>query len=267
MLLSALAMAVTMLDTCSWDKPGASPYRGRDIAAAIDTYRDIPPEQRADLKVKLAKLQYDDVAEIRRDSITSEKFADKYTYSDLTFMHGGGTPVKVCRTVSRAKWTDSMVERGLVFCSAVGASGRESCVIVPTVCNNVSRITRTGKPPVAVAPPPSSEAPPAFPPTYVDVPVGGGTTPPVDLPPTITVAEAPPPTFVNQIDPPPPWHLIPPPAVTVPIQPTGPGVVIPRPPVIVPPTTPIPEPESYALMLAGLAVIAFVSRRKQWKQD
>lgn len=90
--------------------------------------------------------QYDDIAEIRRDTIQGVQ-----SYSDLRDMHFGEG--RLCRLPSRALWAAQHVERGLVYCEV------EHCLIVPTVCRNVSRVTRT-------------MAPPALPP--VEIPGGTG---------------------------------------------------------------------------------------------
>jgi hypothetical protein len=94
--------------------------------------------------------QYDDIAEIRRDTITGTQ-----TYTDLRDMHFGEG--RLCRLPSRALWSAQHTERGLVYCE------QEHCLIVPTVCRNVSRVTRTGVPP---------PLPPALPP--VEIPGGTG---------------------------------------------------------------------------------------------
>lgn len=129
MIGAAAAIAV-----CSWASPGADPYMG-DILAAVDRYRDIPAETRGALKARMLAHQYDDIAEIRRDTITGTQ-----TYSDLRDMHFGEG--RLCRLPSRALWSAQHVERGLVYCE------QEHCLIVPTVCRNVSRVTRTTTPPV-----------------------------------------------------------------------------------------------------------------------
>lgn len=165
-LLAALAASALSLPACSWDRPGADVYRG-DVTAAVDSYTDIPPAARAALKKRMAAYQYDEIATIRRDSI-----AGKYRYDDLRDMHFGQG--KVCRSVTRDKWTASSVERGLVYCEG------EHCLIVPTVCRNVSRVTR--EPAAQVAQAPAVAAPAAAqsatPPDEMvfDAP-GAGTTP------------------------------------------------------------------------------------------
>jgi hypothetical protein len=101
-----------------------------NVVAAVDRYQDIPAEVRSKLKARMAKRQYDEIATIGRDGITG-----KHRYApEITDMHfGQGT---VCRTVTRSKWPEKTVERGLVYCE----SGH--CIIVPTVCRNVSRVRR-----------------------------------------------------------------------------------------------------------------------------
>jgi hypothetical protein len=133
--LFALALAASSavtgptLPSCSWDRPGVNPFMG-NVVAAVDRYQDIPAEVRARLKARMSKRQYDEIATISRDGVTG-----KHRYApDITDMHfGQGT---ICRTVTRSKWPEKTVERGLVYCE----SGH--CIIVPTVCRNVSRVQR-----------------------------------------------------------------------------------------------------------------------------
>jgi hypothetical protein len=128
LLVAALAVSAPVQDACSWDRPGVNPFMG-DVVAAVDRYQDIPPEVRATLKARIAKRQYDEFATIKRDTIVGA-----YRYENLRDMHfGKGT---ICRTVTRDKWSDTTQERGLVYCE------QDHCLIVPTVCRNVSRVTR-----------------------------------------------------------------------------------------------------------------------------
>lgn len=127
-LAPALAGAVTM-QRCSWDHPGADPFMG-GVPAAVDRYTDIPAEVRERLKERMLRRDFDEMASIRRDSITG-----RYRYSpEIRDMHFGTG--RVCRSVTRSKWAPDAVERGLVYCEG------EHCIIVPTVCRNVSRVTR-----------------------------------------------------------------------------------------------------------------------------
>lgn len=120
-------------DTCSWNHPGVNPFMG-DVVAAVDRYQDIPADVRARLKARMAKREYDDLVSIRRDSIGGRGGFDYG--STISEMHFGTS--QLCHAVTRAAWTPKMEERGLVYCE----SGH--CILVPTVCRNVSRITRTG---------------------------------------------------------------------------------------------------------------------------
>ena len=117
------------LDACTWDKPGQNPFMG-DVVAAIDRYADIAPDVRERLRARMVRRAYDDIVTIRRDSIAGRGRYD----STIRDMHFGTR--QLCRSVSRAGWRAEMQERGLVYCD----SGE--CILVPTVCRNVSRIAR-----------------------------------------------------------------------------------------------------------------------------
>lgn len=128
-LATALVASTAPLPTCSWDRPGANPYVG-DVVAAVDHYTDIPVSVRARLKQRMAARDYDEVAAIGRDSIVGE---DRYG-AEIRDMHFGRGDL--CRSVTRTKWRKDAIERGLVYCES------DHCIIVPTVCRNVSRIKR-----------------------------------------------------------------------------------------------------------------------------
>lgn len=140
-LLATLALAAsvgTTLPQCNWDRPGANPFMG-DVVAAVDRYTDIPAATRSKLQARMKARQYDEIALIQRDGIQGQS---RYE-SEIRDMHFGAGAV--CRTVTRSQWTAKMQERGLVYCE----DGQ--CILVPTVCRNVSRIRRAA-PPAAVAP-------------------------------------------------------------------------------------------------------------------
>lgn len=128
---AAPAAIASTLDTCSWDRPGHDPFMG-DVVSAVDRYQDIPADVRERLKVRMARRDYDDVVSIRRDSIAGKSKA-RYS-SAIRDMHFGSH--RLCHTVSRAAWSAQTQERGLVYCDS------RQCILVPTVCRNVSRITR-----------------------------------------------------------------------------------------------------------------------------
>ena len=128
-VLAAVSKEPARLPQCSWNEPGHNPFMG-DVVAAVDRYTDIPVDVRTRLKVRMARRQYDDMASIRRDSIEGTARYD----AKLRDMHFGVG--RVCSTVSRQAWLPSHQERGLVYCEG------SECIIVPTVCRNVSRIKR-----------------------------------------------------------------------------------------------------------------------------
>ena len=115
--------------TCSWTRPGQNPFMG-DVVAAVDRYSDIPAPVRKRLQSRMAARSYDEVVSIRRDAIVGQA---RYGSAITGMQFGAG---QVCGTVSRAQWAPGAQERGLVYCE----SGH--CILVPTVCRNVSRITR-----------------------------------------------------------------------------------------------------------------------------
>ena len=128
---AAPSHAGATVDACSWDRPGHDPFMG-DVVAAVDRYEDIAPQVRERLKARMVRRDYDDVVSIRRDTITGRSKA-RYG-STIHDMHFGNA--KLCHSVTRAAWSAQMQERGLVYCE----SGQ--CILVPTVCRNVSRIAR-----------------------------------------------------------------------------------------------------------------------------
>ncbi|MBL8353193.1 MAG: MHFG family PEP-CTERM protein [Burkholderiaceae bacterium] len=286
-LLAAGAAVPAPLPACSWDRPGHEPFMG-DVVAAVDRYADIPAPTRARLKSRMASRSYDEIVSIRRDAIVGK---GRYQ-SDIREMHFGNG--QVCATVSRAQWNADHAERGLVYCE----DGH--CILVPTVCRNVSRITRDSPPAEAAAAAPAAEG------------AGGGGGPGGrgGGAPPVAVALAPlggeaaaPQSFVSALEPPagtsahtgttPGWTgggeaaAVGPvavgwalggyqsplglgrPATQAPTDPgTGgglPGGGLPiGPPGVLPllPSLPVPEPGTWLLMLGGLAALVWRARRR-----
>jgi hypothetical protein len=125
------AAAADRVAKCNWDHPGVNPFMG-DVVAAVDRYRDIPPLVRARLKERMADRNFDEFVTIGRDSIKGQNYYEP-KIRDMHF--GAGT---VCGSVSRAGWSARTKQAGLVYCEG------DHCILVPTVCRNVSRIHRLG---------------------------------------------------------------------------------------------------------------------------
>lgn len=143
LLTVAFATVTQFQPTCSWDNPGANPYRG-STSAAIERYQDIPEQVRRTLIRRMKERQSDDQVSITRDAIVG-----KHLYEPaIRDMHFGSA--SVCTSVTRSKWAEHRQEPAAVYC--VG----EYCILVPRICGNVSRITRL---------PASRTAPPAAAPT------------------------------------------------------------------------------------------------------
>jgi len=176
--------------------------------------------------------------------------------------------------VTRSAWTAGMKERGLVYCEG------GQCILVPTVCRNVSRISRKAVdaehaeapdadepvPPGAVAAEPfpdslptplAQDESPSFakplvwdaPPAYAG---GPGTTGPFDG----WGGETPPGGF--------PGVGGGPVVVTTSVPPGGIDGT-PPPGGSTAPPPPVPEPQTWALMLGGLAALAFARRARRVK--
>lgn len=128
-ILLAVTLAASMHPTCSWDHPGQNPYTG-NTAAAIDRYADIPESVRGTLKRRIAEGLSDDQVNITRDGISGKGKYDP----QIRDMHFG--KASVCGAVTRSKWAEDRVEPGAVYCVD------KHCILVPKICGNVSRISR-----------------------------------------------------------------------------------------------------------------------------
>jgi hypothetical protein len=122
------AASVIVSPVCQWDQPGANRFTG-DVSVAVHDYIDIPKNIRDKLEKRLNSKKYDDIVDITKDSIIG-----KEEYTDLRDMHFGKN--RVCQRVTRDKWTRVSKERGMVYCE------ENYCIVVPTVCGNLSRVAR-----------------------------------------------------------------------------------------------------------------------------
>ena len=134
---SGAARGPKVIDVCSWDHPGLRPFMG-NVVNAIDRYQDIPAPIRARLKERMQERSFDEFVLIERDGIVGKRQYEP----GITEMHFGNG--EICRTVTRTKWTPAMHERGLVYCE------QDHCILVPTVCRNVSRIRRIAEADLAI---------------------------------------------------------------------------------------------------------------------
>lgn len=229
---------------CAWNHPGEDPYTG-GVPEAVDRYTDMPATVRERIKARMQLHDYDDVVEISRDDIRG---AGDYA-PEIRAMHFGEG--QVCGTVTRDAWPTTQRERALVYCEA------DHCVMVPTVCRNVSRIVR-------LTPPPPTGA--------------GGPRPPGDIPPEMTFdppgAGAPQPFGAPPLDPFPypvpltgPPSLLMPPLSVVPGGPLPPAPVAPPPFGLLPPgqgvTPPVDEPDIRWMLLLGAAMLAWVGHHRR----
>lgn len=128
-LLTILGLSAIFSNPCSWDKPGFNPYTG-SVENAIHNYKDIPPGIQTRLIAKIKSGDFDDTVSIKRDSIEGNFSYDP----EIKGMHFGKN--RTCSSVTRRGWSETHFEPSKIYCE------RSYCIAIPSVCNNVSRVTR-----------------------------------------------------------------------------------------------------------------------------
>jgi hypothetical protein len=218
--------------SCSWERPGHDPYSGSH-ADALARYADISPDARQRLLRRMAQHDYDELVTIRRDVIEGRRRYDPH----ITDMHFGRS--RVCHDVRRDGWTPAMEERGLVYCDGA------ACVMVPTVCRNVSRVVRLPDIEVVAELPEPLEL-------LFDPPGATPDEPDEDDPDLLEDGGGPSGhgTGVPWLPAPPPWLPAPPPWSTA-----GFGGSI-------PPVPSVPELPSVSMLLIGVAAVALLRLRR-----
>ncbi len=133
-MIAAALIASAAAVGCTWDHPGANPYRGptvQSVKAAVARY-GLPAETQQLLIEKVRRLDLNATVVITRDGIESHDGVA----TNLRDMHYGKG--RVCNgEVLRTKWTAQHAETALVYCA------RGECIAIPTICGNVSRINFT----------------------------------------------------------------------------------------------------------------------------
>lgn len=117
------------IDVCEW-KPAHNVYTGTP-QAAIMAFEDIPLSVRQTLieRVTFHELEYSDVVAIRKSAIVGRS---DYL-PGIAQMHFGSAGA-LCKRVTRAKWSDTDSQSGIVYCED------GYCIVRPSVCNNWARI-------------------------------------------------------------------------------------------------------------------------------
>lgn len=131
-LLSMSVSCSIQAKTCEWNG-GQNPYKG-SLLFAVLKHEDIPIWPRLLLAVRIGKSAPTDHIRIYKDHIKSESGAHYYPgVFDMNFGNG-----ERCATVRMDHWSIEKYEPAPVWCVRWGST--DWCEVVPTVCNNVSRV-------------------------------------------------------------------------------------------------------------------------------
>lgn len=176
-MIISIAAVLAIASTCEWSAPRGAYAVRVEPASLVHNYAEIPADVQHTLAQKMRALAYDDLVLIKKDSLTAISGGQ---YSDFRKMHFGAQGQKMCQQVTTRTWTDRDEEMALVYCHGGW------CAAVPTVCNNVSLITRVPPEPGPAMPVLPVEAP------LVDIPFdlpADPALPGAELPPVIPDAD------------------------------------------------------------------------------
>jgi len=219
-----------VIDACSWDAPGRDRYTG-SVPAAIIAF-GLPLATQSKLIAAFEAREFVDAVVIDRDAIRGRTF----DYApEISAMHFGSRG-RICGTVTRTGWSAEHVETALVLC----ADGE--CIAWPAVCGNVFRLARRERAEKLAGPPAAVPETP------------GDAVAPPEPPPVLTLTSAPVPLAGPAY---PPSGYGGPPDIFF-----GPCCATPGAPGLPPITPAIPEPSTWALLIAGGAAFLLARRRR-----
>lgn len=127
---SVLTCSVSACMATDWSKPGSNPFM-LDVVESVDTYPELPRETREAIKQKMLTREPSDMVEITKASITGQ---GGLVYTNLRDMHWGSRKDPHLGLVDRSSWGNKDVQRAFVYCVS------NSCIIVPFVCRNVALV-------------------------------------------------------------------------------------------------------------------------------
>ena len=126
LVVLSLALPAHAEVACSWNSPGLDPFRG-DRMAAVMSYSHIPLQDRLALAWRVRWGKPDHHVDILRTGIVGSPGID---YGDVRGMHFGRG--RRCDAVDRSQWVAGHAEPAAVYRRG------STCVVVPTVCGNIS---------------------------------------------------------------------------------------------------------------------------------
>ncbi len=137
--LLLLSAGVRAKEVCSWDTPGANPFKGR-AASAIMSYEQFDWWDRKWLSWRVSlNMQPDERVFIGKKGVHGPK---SEFVTDIHDMHFGTSTV--CQTITRHSWPEWHMEPASMYCAYIW------CIVIPDICKNISWVKR--HPPVMRVP-------------------------------------------------------------------------------------------------------------------